>query len=105
MSKGKISKSKEIALKNPMQPLNEDIFKKYGLTSKKFIKNRIVYRFHPNYIRGGNGEYMGYMGYGLYIQNNLNPIEYKFCDIINEEELRAIYKIINKTSIDNFKVA
>lgn len=102
-TKSKIAEQRKTANDNPKSELTHAIFEKYGLGGLSFVMKQRVYRFRENYIRGDNGEYIAYNGFYLTIQAGLNPIETTVCVITTEQELRALYKIINKVSIDNHK--
>ncbi len=102
-TRSKIAEQRSIANQNPKCELTHAIFEKYGLGGLEFIMRKRVYRFRENYIRGDNGEYIAYMGFYLTVQQGLNPIETTVCVISTEQELRALYKIITKVSIDNHK--
>lgn len=99
-SRSIITEQKFKAQKNPKSELTLNIFKKYGLGDLHFILNQKVYRFRYNYIRGDNGEYIAYNGFYLTVQQGINPIETTVCTLLSEQELRALYKIITKLSID-----
>ena len=99
-SKGVLAEQRRIAKENPLAELNHLIFEKYNLTKLSFIIDRRVYRFRENFIRGNNGEYSAYDGYILTVQQGINPNENTICHLQTEQELRAIYKIITKKSID-----
>jgi hypothetical protein len=99
-SRSIITEQKHEAQNLPQSDLTLAIFEKYGLGGLHFTLNQKVYRFRFNYIRGENGEYVAYKGFYLTVQQGLNPIETTVCTINSEQELRALYKIITKISID-----
>lgn len=99
----KLNDQRKLALKNPYSELTQDVFSSFGMHNKKFIRNRIVYRFLENFQRGEKGEYIGYNGYIMFVQGGLDPIATAVCELTSIAEFRAIYKIITKTSIDDYK--
>lgn len=102
-TRSKITEQRTTADNNPKSELTHAIFDKYDMGGLHFIMKQRVYRFRENYIRGDNGEYIAYNGFYLTVQSGTNPIETTVCVITTEQELRALYKIITKVSIDNHK--
>jgi len=100
-TRSKITEQRTEALKNPKAQLTHAIFEKYGLWGLHFIMKQCVYRFRENFIRGEHGEFIAYNGFYLTIQAGTNPIETTVCTLTTEQELRAIYKLITKVSIDD----
>jgi len=103
-SRSIITEQKHEAQNHPQTELTLAIFKKYGLGGLHFVMSQKVYRFRYNYVRGENGEYIAYNGFFITIQQGVNPIETTVCTLTNEQELRALYKIITKMSIDKHTV-